>query len=282
MFICSMNKLQIILLVLLNLLVHVYFGQAFTIEPYAGFNQTPLPKTFTGTNYKMSFEGGILGKYHVTDELSVNLGVGISDRRKQYKYSDTAWALEQYRPFLVLAGIDPDEIDSTLSALGFNFDQITQTNGIAKIPQLEIPVSVRYNWKKVNFELGGYLGFNLSVKKYEIVESEIPLLQSVDISQIDSSGTLALFFPPAYSVSENLVRSDENISALTYGIRFAFGYSPDSYLRFYGAFCLDLNKYKIQTPENLLDNHKYFFRIGLSYDIKSLRVNKDARKASFD
>lgn len=257
------------------------FSQGFTVEPYMGINQAPMPSTYLGTNYKMTFQGGVLGKYRIMDDLTVNLGLGVSDRRKQYMYSDTTWALEQYRSFMTLAGIDPEQIDSTMSSFGFNFDQITNTNGMAKILQLEIPISVRYDLKKLNFEVGGYIGFNLKVSKYEEITSDVPLLQSVDINKIDSSGTISLFFPPPHSESTTLSSSKENITSFNYGLKAAIGYSPDSFIRFYGAFCYDLNNYAIQTSNNLLNNNKYFFRLGISYDIRSLWINETMDRPKF-
>lgn len=275
-----MRKLLLVgMLVTCSILLN---AQKFSGEPYLGVNDTWLSKTSTGIDHEINWQGGLSGRYSINDRFSVALGLGVSDRRKQYAYSDTAFALEQYGPIFALAGIDIDEIDSTLSALGFNFDQITNTSGMAKIFQLEIPISLRYQFKFIDVEAGGYLGFNMSVKKYESIVSDIPLLQAVDVSQIDTSGTFAMFFPPAHAESERISENSDQIANLTYGLKLGVGYTYPSHLRIFAAFHYDMNKYLIDESPNLLSNNKYFLRFGISYEIKSLWVNKNSSKASFE
>lgn len=265
----------------LIILCNSFFAQKFSIEPNLGINIMPFPKTGTGVDHKIGFAGTVSGKYEVIDNLTINLGIGISDRRLQYQYYDTISLLESYRTLLQTAGVDVDEIDSTLQATGIYLNQFNKTFGVANLLHFEIPVSVTYQWKSIQFNAGGYVGFRLKSTKIEEVTSNVPILQTIDLSAIDTTGTLSFFFPPAYKVSSGVVSNEDNLDKLIYGIRLGIGYSYDSHLSFNASYNLDLNTYAIET-DNEITNNKYFIRLGMAYNIFSLNQKENTSKPKFE
>lgn len=256
-------------------------AQKFSVEPNVGINIMPFPETGTGTIHKVAFNGGLDAKYEIIKNLTINVGLGISDRRLQYHYSDTISILEQYRGFMEQAGIDVDEIDSTLQANGLYLNQFDKTYGVASLAHFEVPISVTYKWKSIRFNAGGYLSFRINSTKTEEVTSDVPLLQTVDLNQIDTSGTLSFFFPAPHSVSSSIVSNEENLDNFIYGIRLGIGYQYDSQLSFNASYNLDLNTYALDQG-NEITNNKYFFRIGMAYNIYSLKMNQKVTKPKFE
>lgn len=256
-------------------------AQKFSVEPHISINIMPLPKTDVGTEHKIAFAGGLTGRYEIAENLTIDLGLGLSSRRQQYRYSDTLSVLDQYRFLLELAGVDVDEIDSTLQSNGLYLNQFNQTNGVVNLLHLEIPISVSYQWKSLSLSAGGYVGFKINSSKKEELISDVPLLQTVDLNQIDTSGTISMFFPPAHSVTYGTSNSDDNLDQFIYGMRLKLAYVADNHLSFYASYNLDLNNYAIEHL-NEVTNNKYFIRLGMAYNIFSLKMNTRDSKPKFE
>ncbi len=279
-----MKKTLFIICLLTNFIINAQNSsfEKFSLEPYLGLNLQKQPENTLTNNFFVNGYGGLKVNYEMGQRFSVNLGLGLSDRRQQYKSLDTNSVIEEYRFFLELAGVDVDQIKETLKQNGFKLDRYTETMGIAKILQLEVPFSLSYTWKSFQFDVGGYLGFLLSSKKNEQANSRIPLLESVELDSIDQSGQISSFLPAANSSSLEELSNSDNLNVMFYGFRFGVAYQYKSNVKFYGNYSLDLNSYKIDE-NNLLTNNHSFFRVGVAYRIKSLKVNEEGNsKARFE
>ena len=256
-------------------------SQNFSVEPNLGINIMPMPKVGLGTDHKIAFNGGLNGRYEIFDNFTINLGLGLSDRRYTYAFSDTSSLLDSFRGALMLAGIDVDEIDSTLEANNLRLDKYDRTKGVANILYLEIPLTFTYQWKSIKFNAGGYIGFRVNYGKKEEVTSNVPLLQTVDVAAYDETGLLSFFLPQPYSVSTSEISNDENLDKFNFGLRLGIGYMYDSNLSFNASFNYDFNRYAMNNNSEITNNN-YFIRLGMAYNIHSLNINKKKTKPSFN
>ncbi len=258
------------------------FFKKLTVEPYLGVNISPKIENELAKDYFVNANGGLLLNYDILNDFQLHLGVGLSDRRFQYANRDTSFVLDEYRFLLELAGVDVDELEMTLSQNGLQFNRYSSTNGIAKSLQLEIPVGASYSYKSFQFNAGGYFSFLINGKKSELEESRIPLLETVTIDSIDQSGLVSSFLPPAQSSQINELSNIDNLNRFNFGFRFGVGYQYRSNVKFYVNYNIDLKPYGI-NENNLLMNKNSFFRVGLAYTIKSLKINQRSNlKARFE
>ena len=279
-----MKKCLFIILILSSYLAIAQSSliKKFSVEPFIGMNINKQADNILTNNFFVNSHGGLKLSYEINNQFSTHLGIGLSDRRQSYRRLDTTFVLEEYRFFLELAGVDVDEIQEMLEQNGLKLNRYTETKGIAKLLQLEIPFSLSYTWKSFQFDAGGYVGFLINSSKIEKVDSRIPLLESIEIDSIDQSGILSSFLPASNSSTIEKLSNSDNLDAFIYGLRFGLAYQFKSNVKFYGNYNLDLNQYKIDE-DNLLTNNKTFFRVGVSYTIKSVKVNEDIRiKAKFE
>lgn len=279
-----MKKTLFIICLLTNFIINAQNSsfEKFSLEPYLGLNLQKQPENTLTNNFFVNGHGGLKVNYEIGQRFSAHIGLGLSDRRQQYKSLDTNSVIEEYRFFLELAGVDVDQIKETLKQNGLKLDRYTETIGVAKILQLEVPFSLSYTWKSFQFDGGGYVGFLLSSKKNEQANSRIPLLESVELDSIDQSGQISSFLPPANSSSLDELSNSDNLNVMFYGLRLGVAFQYKSNVSFYGNYSLDLNSYKIDE-NNLLTNNHSFFRIGVAYRIKSIKVNEeDKAKARFE
>jgi len=268
-------------------IVSSFFGQQnflkkISTEPYLGMNISAKVNNELSKDYFVNSHGGLLLNYDVDSKFQLHLGLGFSDRRFQYSNKDTSFVLDDYRFLLELVGVDVDEIEMTLSQNGLQFNRYSTINGVAKSLQLEIPIGVSYTYKSIQLNAGGYVGFLINGSKTEREESRIPLLETVTIDSIDQSGLLSSFLPSAQTIQVNELSNIDNLTRFNFGFRFGVGYYYKSNVKFYINYNLDLNKYGI-NENNLLANKKSFFRVGLAYTIKSLKINQSQNlKARFE
>lgn len=279
-----MKKRIFIILILSNCFVFAQNSvlEKFSLEPFLGININKQAENELSNNFHVNAHGGLKFNYKVTNQFSAHLGIGLSDRRQTYKNLDTSFVLDEYRFFLELAGLDSDEIQETLEQNGLKLDRYTSTNGLAKVLQLEIPISVSYTWKSFQLDAGGYVGFLINSGKIEKVDSRIPLLESVEIDSLDQSGLISSFLPSSNTSSIDELNNSDDLDSFIYGLRFGLAYQFKSNVKFYVNYNLDLNQYKIDI-NNLVTNNKSFFRVGVAYKINSVKVNEDVRaKAKFE
>lgn len=271
------------ILILIYIVVNLFFidkinAQKFSAEPYLGLNIGKQSAASVTNGNHVNFHYGLKGNYEFKSNWTVNLGLGISNRRQEYKSIDTSSVLDNAFSFLVPIGIDLTEIEETLNDNGINLEEYKEINGVAKLMYLEIPLSVSYKIKSLQFDAGGYAGFLINSSKDQEVRSSIPALQAVDIESLDESGFLSAFLPSASSISEESITNSDNLDSFMYGIRLGVAYNYNSYIKFYGNYNLDLNSYSIDT-DNQLTNKRSFFRFGIAYIIKKVEVNESKLKA---
>lgn len=257
-------------------------SQKISVEPNIGMNIMTMPLKEVGLDHKIALNGGLNGNYEIFDNFKISIGLGISDRRFKYASSDTISLLESFRTALEFAGIDVDEIDSTLEANNVSLRQYDKIQGTSNIMFFEIPISASYQWKSFVFKAGGYFGFRMNYGKKQQLISRVPVLETIDISAFDETGLLSFFLPKPYSETYEDITNDENLDQFNFGIRLGIGYKYDSHLSFNGSFNMDLNNYEVNN-NNELTNQKYFFRLGMAYEINSLSINKNKiTKPRFD
>lgn len=275
-----MNKVLGLLFIINIILTTINFGQHFSAEPYFGMNIAKKADDALINNYHIGMHYGVLGSYEFKPNFKVNLGVGISNRTHEYSQKDTLSVLNSFG-FLNGFGIDISGIEETLSQNGIQLDEHKETYGVAKLNQLEIPISMAYTFKDIQIEVGGYVSLLVKSSKKQKVTSDIPALKTIDLDSIENMGLISGFLPQAYSEVVETLNNTDNLNSFNYGVRLGLAYNYKSYLKFYGNYNLDLNNYQIDT-DNLLKNSKSFFRVGIAYIIKKVEINEGNLKGRFE
>lgn len=216
-----MKKTCLLFLIIWSNLV---IGQKVSLGPELGLNIVPLENTNYGYNYQMGFHAGLQIKYKLSDHFSLVSGLSLTQKKKKYAQKDTSSIFEYFGSALKFAGIDEEELDSIAQSFGANTNVLESTDGVVAEMLIEIPLMVNYTYKNFNVYAGPYFGLLINANFKEETQTQIPLLDVLDISQFDSTGLASAFLPDADETSSSSNSSTDGLNKLDIGVNLGIGY----------------------------------------------------------
>lgn len=249
-------------------------GQSVLVGLELGSNIIPVETTEIGTNFHLGPYAGVKIKYDISDNFSLSSGLFYSQRKKLYFRSDTSSIFLAFDDILGGFGGGSLNLDSLIDIPGADMNVYENTRGIATENYIELPVIVTYNIKNITISAGPYIGFLLNGKKKEEIRTTTPLLQTFDVSTLDSSGALTSFFPPADETVYDDYPSIDELKRFDVGIVFGIGYKMDK-VAFNLNYTTGFNDYRLDMGENEKDTHTSV-RVSVSYFFNSSNDNAKA------
>ncbi len=117
--------------------------------------------------------------------------------------------------------------------------------------------------------LGPYFGYLLTANRQEETRTQIPLLNVIDISQIDSTGLISAFLPPADETTTNSASGTRGLNKMDIGFNVGIGYEMND-LHFnlmYSQGLLDYRDNQGNNDKSPLNTFR--FSIVYLFDLKS-------------
>lgn len=224
------------------------FGQKISMGPEIGVNIIPIENTDLGYNYNLGYHFGGHLKYHFSDHFKLSTGLFLTQKKEIYRSADTSSIFDLYGDLLSFAGVDPDQLDSIAQSFGANTDVLESTEGIVSELLIEVPILANYKYRNFNVYLGPYFSFLLSANKKENTRTQIPLLNVIDLNQLDSTGLLSSFLPAADESSSSSTSSTENLESIDIGFNAGIGYEMNN-LHFNLMYSQSFNDYRDPKPD---------------------------------
>ena len=217
-----------LILTSLIILSSISYSQKISLGPELGVNIIPMENTNYGYNYQLGIHFGGHLKYHVSEKFKISTGLFITQKKKQYSFSDTSSVFEKFSQLFQFGGIDEEEVDSIAQSFGANTDVYDDTKGMVSEIFLKIPVLANFKFNNFNTYIGPYFGMLLTASRKEETRTQIPLLSVIDISQFDSTGFASAFLPEADETSTSKRSGTENLNMLDIGMNVGFGYEMNN------------------------------------------------------
>ncbi|WP_027420245.1 porin family protein [Crocinitomix catalasitica] len=246
-----MKKLVLTLTILLFALNSS--SQSYKIGLDIGGNVMPIGERILLQNYNLGLNGGIYVDYALTDEIALSLGVYYSQKKHYLEtYDSTKLSLFGFED--ALPGDD------------LNLYQYTRTKTATTQNYIEMPLLIKYEYKMLEFFGGPYFGFMIGAKTVESVESNVPLLQTIDINSFDESGLLTAFLPPKYAYEINESSSVKNLKSFDFGLRVGMAIKSEIGLGFRGSYSFGMIDYR--TNDNQSTKQKYgYTQFSIFYEL---------------
>ena len=209
-----MTVKKLILATLLFCLSHSISAQKWGFGPEFGINTIPIQTDTFGTSFKPTFHLGGVATYNLNDYFGLRAGAFFTQKTHFNSTVDTS--------ILNLFGLE-DFLG------GDNLDLSVYNNTKSKANQfyLEIPILGTFHYDKFNAFLGPYVGYMVFARTQKEETTYIPVLQAVDITALDPTGTIGGFLPPASSYLLTNGSSQTGLKNLDFGIRGGVGIEFD-------------------------------------------------------
>lgn len=187
------------------------YAQKLQFGPDMGGNLIAVEQDKFGDDFKPLFHVGGFVSYQFKPYFSVKSGVNFSQKTHSFHQNDTSK--------LNLFGFE-DQIPA-----GANADLNIYTAIKSRTTQyyVEIPLLARYSYKQFNVFVGPYLGFMVLARAKTQTITNVPLLQAIDISALDPSGTIAPFLPEPYTETFSNSASKKALNGIDLGLRGGVG-----------------------------------------------------------
>ncbi len=219
---------RLFILTSIILLTNISYSQKVSLGPELGINIIPMENTNYGYNYQLGFHFGGHLKYHVSEKFKISTGLFLTQKKKQYSFSDTSSVFEKYSQLFQFGGIDEQEVDSIAQSFGANTDVYDDTKGMVSEIFIKIPVLANFKFKNFNTYIGPYFGMLLTATKKQETRTQIPLLNVIDISQFDSTGFASAFLPAADETSTSKRSDTKGLNLLDIGMNVGIGYEMNN------------------------------------------------------
>lgn len=219
---------RLFILICVILLANISYSQKVSIGPELGLNIIPIENTNYGYNYQLGFHFGGHLKYHISDKFKISTGLFLTQKKKQYSFSDTSSVFETYSQLFQFGGIDEEEVDSIAQSFGANTDVYDDTKGMVSEIFIKIPVLANFKFKNFNTYIGPYFGVLLTATKKQETRTQIPLLNVIDISQFDSTGFASAFLPAADETSTSKRSDTKDLNIIDIGMNLGIGYEMNN------------------------------------------------------
>lgn len=223
----------------------VSFGQKWHFGPDLGGNLILVEEDAFGNDFQPRFNVGALVTYDFKDYFGLRTGVYFTQKTHSY--------FESYTSLLNLFGLE-DQIPAGANAdLNIYEDLKSRTTQY----YVEMPLLAYYRYSLFTAYLGPYFGYMVFARSKTETITNVPLLQAIDVSALDPTGTLGGFLPAPYSYSFVNGSSKKDLNPWDIGLRAGFGmeFQRVGVNIFYNYGLTDYRT-KVQTGD--LNGYNYF------------------------
>jgi len=185
------------------------YAQKWHFGPDLGGNLVAVEQDSFGKDFKPLFHVGGFVSYQFNGFFSLKSGVYFSQKTHTIHQNDTSK--------LNLFGFE-DQIPA-----GANADLNIYTAIKSRTTQyyVEMPLLATYSYKQFSAFLGPYVGYMVFARSKTETVTNVPLLQAVDVSSLDPTGTIATFLPDPYEFKEST--SKKGLNGIDLGLRGGVG-----------------------------------------------------------
>ena len=233
------------------MITNLICAQTMSLGPELGINLIQIEKQEIGNNYQPGWYGGLTYDYKVNNWLSIRTGLYYSQSRQAFSSADTSL-------IPILDGI----IDSSMLIPGLDLNTYTTVNGRQLLHYLQIPIQANFTWKKIQFGVGGYVGFLVGANQKQTTIERTPLMSTFDFSSIDSTGFLSMFLPPAYQETNSESTGTNDLRIFDYGLKGSIGYQMDQ-VGVRASYSIGLPDYRTKKEGAVVRNK--FFQFSVYY-----------------
>ncbi len=206
-----MKSLARIISAICILNVQLSFGQKWHFGPDLGGNLMLVEKDTFGNDFQPHFNVGGTVSYNIKDYFGLRSGVYFTQKTHNYRQSDTS--------LLNLFGFEnqiPEGTNADLNIYTLVKSRITQY-------YIEMPILAFYKHSIFTAYVGPYVGYMVFARSKTETTTNVPLLQALDISALDPSGTLGGFLPDPYSYAFTKSSSKKDLNVWDIGLRTGIG-----------------------------------------------------------
>lgn len=232
------------------------YSQKIELGLNAGVNLIPTDSSGINNEFKFGLDFGAFAEHKLNTNLSIHIGLNITQKNKQYSSSYTTLLTDEISTFTNLIGIDESQIESINSQDFLTLDVIYNTNGHVNLTYINLPVYLKFHYKSINIGVGPYLNYILKAKYSEQTVKDIPLLKVVDIAAIDSTGIAKLFLPKDNETVNSYYTSKSKINSIDFGIGTTIQHRIDNF-SYNLSYFHGLTEYS-KTNTKIKRNHQIF------------------------
>ena len=256
-----------ILPLLLLIIVTNSYGQKISLGPEVGVNIIPIENTEIGYNYQLGYHFGGHVKYHFSGRFKLSSGLFISQKKKSYSSMETGSVLTLLDDLLggfggLGGGNDTSGLDSVINIPGLNLEMTESIKGITSEIFIEIPVLANYKIKNLNLYLGPYMGILLTASRKEILTTDIPALDVIDLDALGLGGFTSFLLPSSGTETSSTSGTD-GLRLIDFGANAGIGYEMNN-LHFNFMYSHGLLDYRDDNKGSSTETLK-LFRISIAY-----------------